>query len=85
MFGFRFLDFTKLFDAIDPATLIEEAIELGFHATDLCLAMQMHLAPRYIMMLGVVSSLIQPLRSILPGCILAVTLTSATCAGKLEG
>ena len=74
-YGVVLWDFTKFFDTVDPCTLIGEAVELGFPVSDLVLAMRMHLAPRCLMLLGVVSMLIQPLRSILPGCILAVALT----------
>ena len=60
-YGVVLWDFTKFFDTVDPCTVIGEAVQLGFPVSDLVLAMRMHLAPRCLMLLGVVSMLIQPL------------------------
>ena len=64
-----------MFDTLDPTHLAAEAIELGFPAADFCLGLRMHLAPRRLMILHVVSDAIQPHQSVLPGCIYAVAFT----------
>ena len=74
-YGAILWDFIKFFDTLDPAHLVQEAVALGFPVADLCLGLRMHLAPRRLMILGVVSSEILPLRSVLPGCIYAIAFT----------
>ena len=72
-YGAILWDFIKVFDTLDPAHLVQEAVALGFPAADFCLGLRMHLAPRRLMILNVLSQVTQPLRSVLPRCIYAVT------------
>ena len=70
-------DFTTFFDQLRIEVLVDNASELGFPMIDLILGMQMHTAPRTLMILGAVSSVIVPWKSILPGCGLAIDFARA--------
>ena len=49
------------------------------------MGLQMHAAPRWLGMMGCVGGLIQPLRSVLPGCILSIPLTRVYLMEKVQG
>ena len=71
------LDVRKFYDSILRDELIEQALDLGFPALPLCLAMGIHAAPRFLLAEGQASCPIYPLRSILQGCPTSVALSKA--------
>ena len=68
-------DFTKFFDMIRLKLLAEAAVRLGFPIIDLVLGLQLHMATRWLGLLGMVGQKMAILRSILPGCILSIPFT----------
>ena len=70
-------DFEKFFDTICVTLLIQHALDLCFPLIDLVLGLQMHLAPRYVQLLGSLSDPVRCTRSILPGCSLSTPFTRA--------
>ena len=70
-----FNDYHKFFDTIDIPTLVSQAVQTGFPARQLALALQQHTAPRIIQVSGHCAQPIQVFKSILPGCKHAVAFT----------
>ena len=63
---------TKLFDHVDLHLLAPAAHKLGFPAEVFELAINMHTAPRIPTQGKLIGPPIQPMRSVLPGCGLAI-------------
>ena len=78
-------DFSKFFDMMLIHLLVAAALRLNFPVVDLILGLEMHSAPRWLGMMGCVGGLIQPLRSVLPGCIMSIHFTRVYLMEKLHG
>ena len=61
-------DVDKFFDSIDPEIVLREGISLQYPPLDLVLALAMHLAPRFLVLDGMISACIVSLVSIIAGC-----------------
>lgn len=61
-------DVEKFFDSIHPADVVREGIRFAYPARALLLGLQMHMAPRCLIMQKVASNLMITGRSILAGC-----------------
>ena len=61
-----------MFDSVDHGILLTEARALAFPQEQFYLAMQMHTAPRRLMIWGQVSEVMTPTRSVLAGCFWAI-------------
>ena len=65
-------DIKQFFDNISPEMVLAEGIRMGYPLLDLIMGLQMHMAPRLLIVSGVASSLVLPLLSILAGCLHSV-------------
>ena len=68
-------DFKQFFDRMNTGMLVQSARRLGYLMTDMRLALQVHVGPRRLHILGMLGESICPLRSILPGCAFSITFT----------
>ena len=74
-FGGSLWDLHRLFDLVDPVSLVKEAIDLRCPIHVLVAGIQMHVAPRVLQLLGACSDPIHVCRSFLAGCGIAIPFT----------
>ena len=70
-------DFEKFFDTVPVDILLNNALAAGFPVIDLILGLSMHGGVRYLQAMGCLSAACKPFRSILAGCMLAISFTKA--------
>ena len=67
----------KLFDTIHPSVLFDAVLSTNFPPIDAVMGLQMHMAPRAIMVATLASDMIRVDLSILAGCIYSIPFVKA--------
>ena len=78
-----FLGHGKVLDTVDHTVMAAEAAAVGFPALEFILAMQQHTAPRYLTFRCGIGHAVEPLRSLLPGCVWAIPLDRVLLRRKI--
>ncbi len=76
-------DLHKYFDSVSVHVLIDRALKVGFHALDLALGAQMHVAPRVIQHQGNCAKGTVVSRSTLAGCSQAIPFTRVFMSSEI--